>query len=196
MKRKIKKVTVSKPVIKKPKLRWFAFDTETTGLVENRKLSLDRLPEIVEFYGVEFDPVSGEMFREINQLIKPRKSMNAEQISHHMITNEMLANEPVFAFVAPRIKEFIEGQSLVFAHNLSFDMDMVDIEFERLEQKIAWPRRLCTVEQTIHLRGHRLSLTKLHEHLFKTPFSGAHRAKVDVAALVRCICELHKLGEL
>ena len=209
MKKPVKKVAAKKSPVKEPPKKkeppkpvvitspaalWFAFDTETTGLVNNRTLPVSRQPEVVEFYGVQFDPGSGKLYDELDQLIKPSKEMNAEQISHHGIDNEMLRHQPVFATVAPKIKKFIESQKLVLAHNLSFDMDMMEIEFQRLKQTIAWPKRMCTVEQTIHIKGHRLSLTKLHEYLFGEPFSGAHRAKVDVAALVRCICELHKRG--
>ena len=75
---------------------------------------------------------------------------------------------------------------------MSFDQEMIDIEAERLGQILRWQRLVCTVEQTVHLRGHRLSLSLLHQHLFDEPFAGAHRAKVDVAALIRCSVELHK----
>ncbi len=183
-------------VVTAPVKLWFAFDTETTGLVQNRTLHIDRQPEIVEFYGVQFDPNSGKLYDDFDQLIKPAKRMNEEQISHHHINNEMLEHSPVFAMAAPSIKKLIEEQTLIFAHNLAFDKDMVEIEFQRLNQKVAWPKGLCTVEQTKHFRGWNLSLTKLHDYLFKEPFDGAHRASADVAALVRCIVELHKRGKL
>jgi hypothetical protein len=57
---------------------------------------------------------------------------------------------------------------------------------------VKWPRRICTVEQTQHIKGFRLNLSGLHEFLFGEKFSGAHRAKVDVAALVRCSSEMFK----
>ena len=59
-----------------------------------------------------------------------------------------------------------------------------------------WPRLCCTVENTEWLHGHRLSLSALHEELFGEPFSGAHRARTDVAALTRCYLELVKRGDL
>jgi hypothetical protein len=72
-------------------------------------------------------------------------------------------------------------------------MEMVDIEFERLGRKAPWPpRKVCTVEATVHLLGYRLSLQNLHKHLFGENFDEAHRAKVDVEALVRCCVELRK----
>ena len=40
----------------------------------------------------------------------------------------------------------------------------------------------------------RLNLNKLHELLFGKEFTGAHRAKTDVHALVRCYHELMNRG--
>jgi hypothetical protein len=71
---------------------------------------------------------------------------------------------------------------------------MVDIEAQRLGIELRWPRLVCTVEQTIALKGYRLSLENLHKELFGEPFEGAHRAKADVAALTRCCRELFKRG--
>jgi DNA polymerase III epsilon subunit-like protein len=90
----------------------------------------------------------------------------------------------------------IEAAPLVIAHNASFDVEMVDIEAARCGAKIVWPRCLCTVEQSSYVIGHRLTLGALHEHLLGEKFEGAHRAKVDVAALIRCVAEMVKRGML
>jgi DNA polymerase III alpha subunit (gram-positive type) len=84
----------------------------------------------------------------------------------------------------------------VIAHNASFDQEAINIEANRLGRIIKWPTCRCSVEQTIHLKGKRLTLGALHEHLFGARFDDAHRARADVMALVRCCCELHKRGEL
>jgi DNA polymerase III epsilon subunit-like protein len=84
----------------------------------------------------------------------------------------------------------------VIAHNLSYDRDMLNIEFQRLGHFIAWPPGLCTVEQSVHYKGYRLNLTGLHEYLFGQPFAGAHRARPDVEALTRCCVEMFKRRDL
>lgn len=168
------------------------FDTETTGLLTNRKLKLDEQPEVIEFYGCLIDLKTGELLKEYETLIKPKKEISAKITEITTLTNEQLKDAPAFAEVADNIISFIEEAPVTIAHNHSYDQDMLDIEAERIERVIKWPRRLCTVEQTIHLKGYRLSLTKLHELLFKEPFAGAHRAKEDVQALVRCCQELVK----
>jgi hypothetical protein len=73
---------------------------------------------------------------------------------------------------------------------------MIDLEAKRLNRVIKWPPLVCTVEQSIHYKGHRMNLGDLHEHLLGVRFSGAHRAKEDVDALVRCCVEMRKRGDL
>jgi DNA polymerase-3 subunit epsilon len=174
----------------------FLFDTETTGLVENHTLPLSKLPEIVEFYGCMASLETGEIEAEIDTLIKPKTPIPIEVSKKNGITNEMLETAAPFAFTAPDIKRMIEEAQIVMAHNLSFDMEMVDIEFERLGGKIAWPRPLCTIEATVHLTGKRLILTAVIEHLFGKGFPKAHRAKNDVMAMLACAVELRKRGEI
>jgi len=172
------------------------FDTETTGLVENMTTRAERQPEIIEFCGLRFDH-NGDIFDELDILIKPQFPITDEITRMNGITNEMVIASPSFAEVAMRIRDFIEASDLVIAHNAAFDRDMVDLEFKKLGMtKIAWPHLICSIEQTIHLTGFRLNLSALHEYLFQEKFAGAHRARVDVEALARCIIELKKRGEM
>jgi DNA polymerase-3 subunit alpha len=181
------------------------FDTETTGLIQNHSIKIDQQPEVIEFYGAEVDLADdGKILNEIDLLIKPKRPLSdtpdfgskktITQITG--ITNEMLADCKPFGKVANEIEFLLTTAKYVIAHNVSFDQEMIDMEFERLHRMMIWPRTICTVESTIHLKGGRLSLTKLHEHLFGMAFTDAHRAKHDVQALIRCCVELYKRGLL
>lgn len=171
------------------------FDTETTGLVDNHTIKIGRQPHIIEFYSCEADLVTGEVVREIDHLILPPIEVTEEITKITGITSSMLIGKTDFLGASDEIVQFLSSRDTVIAHNLSFDMEMIDIECERIGAKMKWPRRrICTVEQTIHLNGYRLNLSGLHELLFGEDFSGAHRAKVDVQALLRCCVELHKRG--
>lgn len=174
----------------------FLFDTETTGLLDSHLIPLAKQPHIIEFYGCLADLSTGEIIGEIDHLIKPPVPISEEITRITGLTDEALKDSPPFAAVAGRIRAAIEDAPRVVAHNLSYDREMIDIEFERLEQKVKWPRLLCTVEATLHLKGFRLNLTGLHEHLFGEGFPSAHRARNDVQALLRCACELHRRDEL
>lgn len=167
------------------------FDTETTGLIRNRSIPLEKQPEVVEFYASVWDLKKGKRLKEINFLFKPSRPMDQEVIRIHGITNEMVADAPAFAARAGVIKSFIEKEApVIIAHNIKFDVDMMDLEYRRLGQMLKWPRKICTVEQTQHIKGFRMNLSALHEHLTGEKFEGAHRAKVDVEALARCACKL------
>jgi DNA polymerase III epsilon subunit-like protein len=174
----------------------FIFDTETSGLSENRVIKTDKQPYLIEFYGCLVDLTSGQIKFELDLLIKPPQPITKEIEGITTITNDMLKDKPSFAAVADEIITPIEAAPLVIAHNASFDKEIVDIEATRIGRVIKWPRLLCSVEQTIHLLGKRLTLTNLHAHLFGEKFADAHRAKIDATALVRCCRELYNRGEL
>jgi len=171
-------------------------DNETTGLIDNRLTKLDRQPHIIEFYGCLANLQTGEILNEYEQLIKPPCSISEEVVKITSIDDSMVANSPSFKDIAHKIEHLICNSPMVIAHNLSYDKDIIEIEFERLGRKIKWPEALCTVEQTIHLRGYRLNLSALYEYLFNNTFKGTHRAKNDVQALLSCCVELTKRGEL
>jgi len=175
-----------------------AFDTETTGLIYNATLPIAKQPEIIEFYGCLFDDKTGEVKEELDLLITPTRHVSEEITSITGITNAMLKGKPSFKDCSIRIYDLIRNAKFVTAHNLSYDMEMIEFEFKRLgSAAIDWPSTtICTVEQTVHLRGIRLSLSHLHKYLFNESFEGAHRAKQDVQAQVRCFMELKKRGEL
>jgi DNA polymerase III epsilon subunit-like protein len=173
-----------------------AFDTETTGLVDTLAVADDRLPEVIEFYGVLVDE-DGSMIREVETLVRPRKKIPAEITRITTITNEDVRDAPAFDLVADEIADLIQSAPMVVAHNIGYDIEVLNLEFKRIGAVLRWPKiRICTIEQTMHFKGHRLSLSDLHEHLFGEKFAGAHRARADVEATVRCVMELKKRGEL
>lgn len=177
-----------------------AFDTETTGLMYNHTIKSDKQPFVIEFYGCTVNLMTGEQLSELHTLVKPPmllpdkppfgEKKTPTQITG--ITNEMLADAPQFHKAADRIFKFIQDAPLVAAHNLAFDKEILDVEAERINFRIAWPPGICTVEQTIHLKGRRLALKELHEHLFDEKMAEAHRAKADVQSLVRCLIKMYE----
>jgi len=175
-------------------VRCLAIDTETTGLSESRLRPEERQPYIIEFCGILTDLASGATIEEYTTFVRPPRLelMTEKIVDLTRITVEMVAASPSFIKVADKIKEMIESAEMVAAHNLSFDKHVIDTEFKRLGRTIKWPSRLiCTVEQTVHLKGFRLDLSSLHETLLGIKFQDAHRADVDTKALVRCLVEMH-----
>lgn len=181
------------------------FDTETDLLVSNSAIPLDKQPRIAEFFGTTVDQYSTVTGQEevakvidgsdFDLLMSIGRPMNEKAGSITGITDEMLKGQPSFKVKGPEVKAWVEKHDRVVAHNLAFDKQVVDMQMELNGlAKINWPELVCTVEATEFLKGYRLSLSALHEELFGEKFEGAHRAKVDVRALVRCYIEIVNRG--
>jgi DNA polymerase III epsilon subunit-like protein len=172
-------------------------DTETTDLSPNRTMRDDRRPRIIEFYGCLVDlDCDQPPLEELELLIDPLIPLPEKIVKITHIAPEMLLGKPCFKDVAVQIRNFLQDAPLIIAHNASFDKEVLDIELERARVPIKWPPVLCTVEETIFLKGMRLTLSNLHEHLFGEKFKDAHRARSDVMALVRVARELRRRGLL
>jgi DNA polymerase III epsilon subunit-like protein len=174
----------------------FLFDLETTGLMANRTMALSRQPEVIEVYACLASLETGETKAEVASLIRPLGKLPERVTKITGITNDMVFAEgvPVLAKLIGGLIDMIHSSDLVISHNASFDTEVLEVEAERCGKRIIWPRVLCTVEQTISLRGYRLSLGELHEHCFGVKFTGAHRARDDVQALLRCCVHLRAEG--
>jgi DNA polymerase-3 subunit epsilon len=171
-------------------MKTLLLDTETTDLVKNRLMPLDRQPRIIEFFGLSFD--GDQEVKAIHRLINPGKRLTEEIIRITGIKDSDLIDKKPFADFANELAATIEEHDECVAHNMSFDRAMIDIEFKRMARIVRWPKLICTVEATEFIKGHRLNLMSLHEYLFGEPFTGAHRAETDVRAMARCFFELRK----
>jgi DNA polymerase III alpha subunit (gram-positive type) len=176
------------------------FDTETTGLIESRKIPLDRQPEIIEFYGRYVDLKTGKKLDELEMLIKPKHVKNKklepiiEKITGLNYQRDLI-DKLDYSDWSKDIQEFFSQSDCAIAHNMGYDKEMIEIEQERVGVEFVWPERLtCTIEQTMHLQGYRLNLNKLHTKLFNEGFPNAHRARNDVEALTKCCVKLHEMG--
>jgi DNA polymerase III epsilon subunit-like protein len=98
----------------------------------------------------------------------------------------MLADKPTFLEVYPKIAKLMTGVDLLVAHNLNYDASMLANELLRIDKLInfPWPRHhVCTVEASLHIKGHRMKLCDLVEIATGKPLLNAHRAKDDVRGL-------------
>lgn len=106
-------------------MREIVLDTETTGLDPLRG---DRLVEIgcVEIFNRM--PTGQTFHRHIN----PERQVSAEAVTVHGLTNEFLADKPLFAEVVEEFLAFIGDAPLVI-HNASFDVGFLNAELDRLK---------------------------------------------------------------
>jgi len=164
-------------------------DTETTGLLKPSASDIDEQPRITEIYACKVDR-DFNFISEINTLVNPMVPIPEDVVEMTGITDEMVANAPTFPLIYDELCDFFLGEEIAVAHNASYDMNVIRWELTRYGKEIhfPWPRRhICTVEDSFVIKNKRLNLSKLHEMATGRPHDqGAHRAKHDVMALVRC----------
>ncbi|MGM8872044.1 DNA polymerase III subunit epsilon [Psychrobacter sp. 2Y5] len=104
--------------------RQLIMDTETTGL---DALKGDRVIEvgIVEMVGRKF---TGE---KLHVYINPQRGMDEEVIRIHGISEAFLQDKPTFDKVAQKLYDFMDGAEII-AHNASFDMNFLTMEFNKV----------------------------------------------------------------
>jgi DNA polymerase III subunit epsilon len=133
-------------------MRQIVLDTETTGLEPSEG---HRIIEIgcVELLNRRF---TGNTY---HQYIKPDREIDAAAIEIHGITNESLADKPVFAEVAKEFLEFVGGAELII-HNAAFDVGFINHELARASNETtsaepdappAHIEQLCTVIDSLVL---------------------------------------------
>lgn len=104
--------------------RQIFFDTETTGL------SPDAGDRIIEIGCVEFvnrRPTGNNKHFYIN----PERSSHEDAVKIHGLTDEFLADKPVFAAIADELMAYLAGAE-VLIHNAGFDIGFMDAELRRL----------------------------------------------------------------
>ncbi len=106
-------------------MRQVVLDTETTGL------NADAGHRIIEVGCVELDErvYTG---RTLHRYINPEREIEAGAQDVHGISNEQLADAPLFADIAEELKEFIADAELII-HNAPFDIGFLDAEYRLLD---------------------------------------------------------------
>ncbi len=107
-----------------------AFDTETSGAYPIES-------EIIELGAVKW--LNGEIIGKFQTLLKPSKSLLADNIRIHGITNEMVADAPLMQDQILKFCEFIDG-SLLLAHHAPFDLGFVTLDIEK--QNLIFPKNI------------------------------------------------------
>ncbi len=105
-------------------MRQIFLDTETTGL------SPDAGDRIIEIGCVEMQNrrLSG---RTLHFYLNPERRSHEDAIRIHGLTDEFLADKPLFASVADELLEFVEGAEIII-HNAGFDVGFLNEELRRL----------------------------------------------------------------
>lgn len=172
------------------------FDTETTGLPAKTQ-DIRQQPKVIELAAIAVDLDTGEEHGRFDSLFDPKQRLEKIITDITGLTDKDVSGQPLFGERQQAFLGLMSRCEAMIAHNLTFDHKMLQFEFRRLDMEQRYldtipTKRICTVEQTTFMKRRRMKLSELHEHLFGEAFEGAHRAMVDVEALVRICVELRK----
>jgi DNA polymerase-3 subunit epsilon len=105
-------------------MRQIFLDTETTGLYAAQG---DRIIEIgcIELLNRR------ESGRRLHHYVNPQRASHPDAVRVHGITDDFLADKPLFAAVADALLAFVADAEIVI-HNAPFDIAFLDAELERL----------------------------------------------------------------
>lgn len=144
-------------------MRQVVLDTETTGLEPSQG------HRIIEIGCVELidRKLTG---RHYHQYINPRREVDQGAMEVHGISNEFLADKPVFEQIVAEFVEFVRGAELII-HNAPFDIGFLDHELDLLAGRYGKMSDHSTVVDTLVMAramhpGQRNSLDALCRRYF------------------------------
>jgi len=155
-----------------PNQTYVVVDVETTG----GRSGLHRVTEIgaVKVRG-------GKVIDEWSSLINPQRSIPANITRITGITQEMVADAPVFADVADSFAAFM-GDAIFAAHNVNFDYGFISAEFQMVDRRFRHPK-ICTCSSMRKLYpGHASYSLKNLCREFHIDLKSHHRALCDAKA--------------
>jgi len=172
-----------------PELRHCRFavvDVEATSLPKPNN-------RVIEISGVHLDyQTIGDSF---DSLVNPTVPIPNYVQKITGLTNEDVVNAPVFEKLAGELRDFI-GDRIVVAHNVAFDIGILNSEFKKAGQGAIANPALCTVRLSRALLPgldrHRLG--EVAEY-FNITIENQHRAYDDALAAARILARLLVLAE-
>ena len=149
------------------------FDLEATGV--------DPLQDrIVDICILRKEPDGSESV--FNSLVDPGMPIPAEAVAVHKITDAMVAGQPSFKELAPKLLEVLEGADLAGFNALKFDIPMLAAEFKRAGFEWSSTGRRVADSFIIFARKERRDLAAAYKFYCGKEHAGAHRAEADVRA--------------
>lgn len=153
-------------------------DLETTGI----NLVTDR---IVEIAIIKLLPNGTRQLK--RKLVNPEMPIPQTVIDIHGITDEMVANAPVFKQIANEIKQFLDGCDIAGYNSNRFDIPMLIEEFLRCDLNLIMEgRKLIDVQRIFHQMEPR-TLSAAFRFYCAKELVGAHGAEADADATLEVL---------
>lgn len=149
------------------------FDLETTGT----NLQSDR---IVEISYIKVFPNGKEQEKTLR--VNPGMPIPAEATAIHHITDEDVANAPVFKQVAKEIAQVFLGSDIGGFNSNKFDVPLLNEEFIRADVDFDFTKCRFVDVQTIFHKMEQRTLSAAYKFYCHKELDGAHSANADTRA--------------
>ena len=149
------------------------FDLETTGA----KVGKDRIVEIA-ILRVDIDKTESQKVWRIN----PEMEISSQAIQVHGITNEMIENEPNFAYYSNEIYQFIKGCDLSGFNAIKFDIPILVEELIRAKIEFDFTQIRMIDSQVIYHKKEPRNLSAALKFYCNKDLENAHSALDDTQA--------------
>ncbi len=134
---------------------------------------------------------NGKIIEEWSSLINPQRRIPGNIVSLTGITDDMVADAPLFADIADGFREFLDGAVFV-AHRAKFDYSFIKGEYERIGEELRCPTLCTVVESRRHFPGlPSYSLANLSAH-FEISLESHHRALCDARATAEILLKINE----
>ena len=196
------------------------FDTETTGLPEERNTSIrqtNKWPHIVQLSYILYDTDALKIVACQDYVVAIPDDVVISEGSQniHGITKSLCKRKGIPVEMAlDDFHERLATADCLVGHNLSFDKRMIMVELIRLGRRQHFSKdgrgvvEYCTMKRTSELCGiERISsngdtyfkyptLEELHRKLFGVSPKGTHDSMADVLICLRCYVQLTQLRDI
>lgn len=149
------------------------FDLETTGT----NIATDRVVEI-SILKVHPDQSKNVLTERVN----PGVPIPKEASDVHGITNDMVANSPSFAELAPALVDFIGDADLAGFNSNRFDIPLLYEEFLRAGVDVDFKNRRFIDVQNIFHKMEQRTLKAAYKFYCEKELENAHSAEADIKA--------------
>jgi len=160
-------------------------DTETTNLLQPMGNTLDFQPWMFEI-NITRTNEKLAILDQFETLISIPVQIPRHITAITSVSDFDLQGKKPFKKHIKSIEKICKGSGYFIAHNATFDYTMLEIEGKRNDFVFSLPeRKICLVEQSLHLMGYRLSQGELWETLHNQPLPrNRHRAGKDVKTMI------------
>ena len=134
---------------------------------------------------------NGKIIEEWSSLINPQRRIPGNIVSLTGITDDMVADAPLFADIADGFREFLD-EAVFVAHRAKFDYSFIKGEYERIGEELRCPTLCTVVESRRHFPGQpSYSLANLSAH-FEISLESHHRALCDARATAEILLKINE----